>query len=749
VSVSAGSSKDSGSGVSGYQSRVSTDGGATWSIAVAGKLVTVSAEGQRLVQFRTRDRAGNVSAWTTGGAGGTVRIDRTAPSDPAVAGGSLEWQNSVSVPVSAAGATDTGGSGLKTYQYRTSTDGGLSWSAPLPGASADVTGEGETLVEFQALDEAGNVSDWTPVVAGDANTVRIDRSLPTTPTVTGDSSTWQSVASVTLTAGGSVDGTGGSGIDHYEHRESTDGGVTWSAPAVGMSDAISAEGQTLVGFRAVDTATLASAWKQATVRIDRTAPSDPVTGGALAGWQSVPSEIPSASGSTDSGSGVDHYQYRESTDGGSTWSTPVTGATDTVSAAGQTLVAFQAVDGAGNTSAWIAQTVSIDRTAPSAPASVSGGSASWQNTVSVTISASGAGDTGGSGLAGYEYRTSTDGGGTWSTPSSGADATVSDDGETLVQFRAVDAAGNVSAWTPTPTGATDTVRIDRTGPSDPSATGGSLTWTNAPSVTVTGGGSIDAQSGIAGYQYRTSTNAGGTWSAPTSGTNATISGSGETLVEFRAIDNAGNVSTWAPTPGTAGATVRLDHTAPTAPSVAGGSPTWLSQASLTFTASASTDTGGSGLAGYQHRTSTDNGITWASPVAGPSTMVTSQGQTLVQFRALDGAGNASTWAPATNPARLDRTPPTLPTVSGGSTACKKVVNISASGSTDPLSGINRYEYRYSTSGGTTWTTPVSGTHVQFKTKGTYIVKFRVLDNATNATAWAPSSNTAASTACIK
>ena len=288
VDVSAGSSTDSGSGVAGYEFRLSGDGGVTWSAPTVGTPATVVSEGETFVQFRARDRAGNVSAWAPVlGDTGTVRIDRTPPSDPLISGGSLEWQNAASVIVSADGAIDSGGSGFAGYRYRTSSDGGVTWSSPSPGSAVEVSADGETLVEFQGLDAAGNASDWQPTVAGAANTVRIDRTLPTTPTVTGGSSVWQSVASVTLTADGSVDGTGGSGIDHYEYRESTDGGDTWSAPVVGLSDTVSAEGETLVAFRAVDVANLTSAWMTSTVRIDRTAPSDPLVAGAAAGWQSV------------------------------------------------------------------------------------------------------------------------------------------------------------------------------------------------------------------------------------------------------------------------------------------------------------------------------------------------------------------------------------------------------------------------------------------------------------------------------
>src|SRR5262249_35678000 len=197
-------------------------------------------------------------------------------------------------------------------------------------------------------------------------------------------------------------------------------------------------------------------------------------------------------------------------------------------------------------------TVRIDRTAPAVP-SVSGGSLTWQNTASATISAAGASDAL-SGLARYEYRTATDGGGTWSAPVSGSASLGTADGQTLTQFRSVDNAGNTSAWNPGTGGSTNTMRIDRTAPTAPSVSGGSG-WTNAGSVTVTGSGSTDSPgSGVASYQYRTSADGGATWSAATTGTTTAITATGTTLVQFRATDASGLRSAWAPASPTVGST---------------------------------------------------------------------------------------------------------------------------------------------------------------------------------------------------
>lgn len=665
-------------------------------------------------------------------------IDLTRPTVPTVNGGSSSWVTG-SVGLSASGSTDVG-SGLAGYQHRVSKNGAL-WTAPAAGASTTIAASGSYQVEFRARDRAGNVSPWSAPAAA-----LVDNSAPSAPALSGAGAGWQSVAQEDVSAAGSGDAQ--SGVAFYQFRTSTDAGTTWSSWAPGTDVAVTDEGQTLVQFEAVDGVGNVSPVSQAQVAIDRTAPSVPaVTGGSNA-WQSGASVNVSASGSTDGVSGVTDYQYETSTDGGATWSQPANGASAPISAEGTTEVQFRAVDAAGNTSDWSPvddqSTVMLDHTAPSVP-SVGGGSSSWSTAASETLSAAGSADAL-SGLAGYQYQTSTDGGVTWSGPLSGSSLMVSDEGQTLVQFRAVDAAGNVSAWSAIVAGST--VKLDRTAPTV-DASGGSSSWVSAASVTISVSAS-DAASGIDGttYQYRTSINNGSTWSAPAAGGAVTVSTAGTTLVQFQVADQAGNLSGWQPAVGTAGATVKLDAVAPTMPTtVTGGSTTWSTAASKTITASGSIDAQ-SGLAGYQYETSFNNGA-WSAPRNGNSVVISAEGTTRVQFRSVDNAGNVSVWTIAGSSAtgRLDRTPPTLPTVTGGSTKCTSKQIVIKASSTDAVSGVAGYHYRTSTNGGTTWSTPANGSSVRFRTKGTWIVQFQAYDAAGNTTAWAPATAGPANTAC--
>jgi len=742
VSVTAGASIDTGgSGLDHYRFETSTNGGGSWSAATTGLQADVSAEGETLVRFDAVDAAGNASAWVQD----TVRIDTTPPNDPSVSGGSSAWKNVASVTASAAGSTDTPGSGIAGYEYETSTDGGTVWSLPAAGASLGVTDEGETLVRFRAVDAAGFTSGWKQV------TVRIDRTVPTAPAVSGGSASWQSVAQLTISGGGSAD-TPGSGIASYQYRTSTDGGASWSGAAAGASVDVTANGETLVQFRAVDVSGLRSAWVPAagtagaTARIDRAAPSAPSVTGGSNSWKTAAQTTVTASGSADGLSGLAGYEHRESTDGGTTWGSAAAGAADGVSAEGETLVQFRAIDVAGNASAWTpsaptgASTVRLDRTDPSDP-SVTGGSLSWQNVASVAVSASGSTDSGGSGPATYEHRTSTDGGATWSATTAGASVTVSAQGGTLVELRAVDGAGNASAWI------SATVRIDRSAPSAPSVAGGSSSWQSAAPVAVSASGSTDSGgSGLAAYEYRTNLD-GGAWSGATGGASVNVAAEGTTQVQFRSVDGAGNASAWTPAAATAGSTVKLDLTAPTNPTVAGGSALWQSVASLILTASGSTDAA-SGVAGYEYEQSTNGGATWSPlPTTGASVSVSTEGETLLRFRALDGVGRASGWVQGT--ARVDRTAPSAPNVTGGSLSWQNVasVSVSASGSTDTpaTDGVNHYEYHTSTDGGTTWSGTTTGATAPVSAEGTTLVQFRAVDGAGNASAWVPAPAGAANT----
>lgn len=149
--------------------------------------------------------------------------------------------------------------------------------------------------------------------------------------------------------------------------------------------------------------------------------------------------------------------------------------------------------------------VVTDTVAPSVPA-VSGGSASWLSIPSTTFTASGATDAF-SGVAGYQYQTSSNGGASWGTTFTGPAVTITFEGNYAARFRAVDNAGNAGAWSTV--AAASMSKLDRTGPSTPTPSGGSNAWWDAPHTsTITGSGAFDAASGVAGTSTRPRRTAG-------------------------------------------------------------------------------------------------------------------------------------------------------------------------------------------------------------------------------------------------
>ena len=74
--------------------------------------------------------------------------------------------------------------------------------------------------------------------------------------------------------------------------------------------------------------------------------------------------------------------------------------------------------------------------------------------------------------------------------------------------------------------------------------------------------------------------------------------------------------------------------------------------------------------------------------------------------------------------------------------------ITGKSSTDTASGVNHYEYRVSTNAGTTWGATVSAASVTLSATGSYVVQFRAVDNVGLASAWAPTVNGAANSACL-
>ncbi|MGQ9586961.1 MAG: OmpL47-type beta-barrel domain-containing protein [Thermoplasmata archaeon] len=394
--------------------------------------------------------------------------------------------------------TATGGQGGIDYtMYR--VDGGMWTTYAGPFA---ISGEGVHTLEFYSVDNAGNEE---PVQSAE---VKIDLRAPVTSASlsgTGSGEWWSSDVTVTLTA----DDGAGSGVDITVYI--VDGGYeqTYSSPFV-----VSGEGSHVVEFLSKDVAgrneTLASiSFSIETVAPTTTCALDGTMGSD--GWYVSSVTVTLTATDDPGGSGVAQTMYRIGTGAWQTYTAPFS-----VSAQGTYNVSYYSVDHAGNVEATKYVEFKVDATAPTTTASISGtlGENGWY-TSAATVTLAASDGTGGSGVDTIKYRI---GGGAWQTYT--AAISVATDGTTTIDFYATDNAGNTEATKSV------TVKVDTVAPSSSASV-------EDGTVTLA---STDATSGVARIEYRVDDGAWQTYTAPFE-----VTGEGNHTVEYRAVDNAGNV----------------------------------------------------------------------------------------------------------------------------------------------------------------------------------------------------------------
>ncbi|PLT44548.1 Chitinase [Paenibacillus pasadenensis] len=514
-----------------------------------------------------------------------------------------------------------------------------------------------------------------------------DFELPTSPVLSGAPGGWTNAGEVTVSV---VPGTDGeSGVARTEYRLSGATVQDWTEVPAEGTFVITAEGQTTVEARTIDQTGNASPLASSIVRIDRTAPGAPTVTPGAAGWSNAASvSVTVAAGADSGGSGVSRTEYRLTGATTRVW-TAYSGGPVAVSAEGETTVEARTVDGAGNVGPSSSAVVRIDRTAPGAP-TVTPSAAGWSNAASVSVTVAAGADSGGSGVSRTEYRLTGATTRSW-TAYSGGPVAVSAEGETTVEARTVDGAGNVSS------AGTGTVRIDRTAPGAPTVTPSAAGWSNAASVSVTvAAGADSGGSGVSRTEYRLTGATTRIWTAYSGGPVA-VSAEGETTVEARTVDGAGNAGP------SSSAVVRIDRTAPGAPTVTPGAAGWSNAASVSVTVAAGADSGGSGVSRTEYRLTGATTRVWTAYSGGP-VAVSAEGETTVEARTVDGAGNAGPSSSAV--VRIDRTAPGIATISQSVVGWTREaeVQVSIAPGTDAASGVARVEYRLTAATVQDWTT---------------------------------------------
>ena len=221
------------------------------------------------VVVTTTDLAGNISTNTY-----TVKIDKNSPTLPTIIGGSDSWSTSVKAISIETPSTST--SGIKNYQYYISTSStsqtGGNWIDLANGTtSVNIDTNGTRYIYFRAINNAGKVSDITA-----PQTTKIDTGTPTTPTITGGSTTWSSTSKTIKVSTAS---TSTSGIKNYQYYISTSStsqtGGNWIDLASGATSVnVSTNGTRYIYFRAVNNAGKTSAVSRYQVtKVDTTTPA--------------------------------------------------------------------------------------------------------------------------------------------------------------------------------------------------------------------------------------------------------------------------------------------------------------------------------------------------------------------------------------------------------------------------------------------------------------------------------------------
>jgi hypothetical protein len=564
---------DGGSQLAEVQWRI--DGG-PWLNGPSGSQADVTGSGDHTLETRGVDVAGNTSVPRLD----HVRIDRIAPTNTtAPAPGAPVVGTSYSVPVT---GTDTPSS-VARIEWR--VDGGQIHSGA-SGTQATVTGHGIHTLETRVVDQAGNDSTWR------SEQVEIDAvsgdTTPPTDTTTAAPSAWRSSPIAVTVAATDA----GSGVAELRWR--IDGQPVKSSLVDDPSFVIDEEGEHLLETQARDVAGNESAWREQTFKLDLSVPQD--TTAISAGWQNTNTFTLSA---TDAYSGIDELQYK--IDNGATQH-GANGQSVAVGANGTYTVATRAIDEAGHATIFRSATLRVDTVDPVNTSPVP--DTDW---LDAALELELTGTDARSGLATMQWRV--DGG----TIHDGGPAIVDEDGTHTLETRAVDLAGNDTAWR------SDTVKIDATAPvnTTPAAPAG---WRKtAYSVAVAG----DDGAG-SGVDVIERTIDGG---AVSNDANVLLGGDGVHTLRTRIVDNVGHASAWRED------VVRIDGTAPTAAiSCNGGEDTWSRTA---VTCGVGADGGVSGLSALT--LSRDGGA--GEAVASGSSVDVGDGVHVLALAATDGAGN--------------------------------------------------------------------------------------------------------------
>ncbi len=680
-----------GAGTTADEYRYSTDGGSNWSSWSTTVPTFAAVEGTNLIQSRrTADGTGcstsssNEVSWIVVAQPTAPTLTRN-PDDDVCAG------TTITVSVTAG----TGGAGTVQDEYRYSTNNGSSWSS-----------WSTTVPSFAAVTGTNIIQGRRTATASNCNTSSINEvswtvtDQPVAPVIERSPDTDTVCSSQTLTINITTAGTGGAGTTADQYRYSTDGGSNWTAWSTSVPSFTAVTGTNMIQSRRTATGTGCStsasnevSWIVVDQPVAPGLTKDPNTTTVCEG-DALTVSITAGTG----GTGTVTDQYRYSTNNGSSWSAWSTTVPDFAAVTGTNLIqSRRTATGSGcSTSAIneVSWTVVAQPTAPTLTKSPTDAMVCEGQTLTVdTIPG-----TGGTGTTTDQYRYSTDNGSNWSTWSTAVPSFAAVTGTNLIQSRRTATGSGCStssinevSWA---VAAQPVAPVIARNPDMDSVCEGETL-----EITITTAGLGGA--GTTADEYRYSTDGGSNWSAWSTTTPSFAAVTGTNLVQSRRTATGTGCST-----SSSNEVSWVVVAQPTAPALT-RNPDEDVCAGTTLTVSITAGTGGAGTIEDQYRYSTDNGGSWTAWSTTVPSFTAVTGTNIVQSRRTATGSNCSTssvnevsWTVYDLPvAPVIERNPDADTVCSTETLS---INITTAGSGG--AGTITDQYRYSTDGGSNWST---------------------------------------------
>jgi len=716
-----------GLGTIAYQWQSSTDVGTTWT-AITGATASTFTLGQAQVGATVRvvasytDGFGAVESVASAASAAVANVNDAPTGSVTISGTATQKQ----VLTAANTLADQDGLGTISYQWQSSNDAGITWTA-ITGATASTFTLGQSQVGSTVRVVASYTDGFGAVEsvasAASAAVANVNDAPTGSVTISGTATQKQ-----VLTASKTLADLDGLGTVSYQWQASADAGKIWTA-ITGATSSTFTLGQAQVGatvravasytdgFGAVESVTSAATAAIANVN---DAPTGAVT---ITGTATQKQVLTVANALADlDGLGTISYQWKASKDAGKTW-TAITGATASTFTLGQAQVGatVRAVasytDGFGAvesvTSAATAAVANVND-APTGAVTITGTATQKQVlTASKTLA-----DLDGLGTVSYQWQASADAGKTW-TAITGATAstftlTQAQVGATVrVVASYKDALGTTESVASAPTAAVANVNDAPTGAV-------TITGTATQKQVLTASNTLADLDGLGtiSYQWQASKDAGKTWTAITGATASTF-----TLTQAQVGATVRASASYKDALGTnesvasaATAAVADVNDAPTGAVTITGTAT---QRQVLTAANTLADLDGLGTIAYQWQSSTDAGTTWTAITgATASTFTLGQAQVGAKVRAVarytDGFGAAESVASAATAAvaNVNDAPTGAVTITGTTTQRQVLTAANTLADLDGL-GTIAYQWQSSTDAGTTWTAITGATASTF------------------------------------